>query len=43
MTDNNKKNKEAEKRIGEQEATKLDERNIKNKYVSKKRHHSDDD
>ena len=33
-TDNNEKKKEAEKRTDEKEATKLDQRNFKNEYVS---------
>ena len=33
-TDNNKKKKEAEKKTDEKEATKQDERNFKNEYVS---------
>ena len=41
-TDNNKKKKEAKKRTDEKEATKLDQRFIKNEYVGPKRHHSND-
>ena len=35
-TDNNKTKKEAEKRTGEKEAAKLDQRNFKNEYVVSK-------
>ena len=35
-TDNNKRKKEAEKRTDEKEATKLDQKNLKNEYVVQK-------